>query len=161
MFERCTDPAKRAIFYTRCITLLADVPKITSIHLFGGLLWGEDSRAQTLFQLRERFPLWCPCPSKFAKLPKPGDETLTDHSKMILAWAVVEANRMEDYWIDTEHFLLGILRVPACRAAQYLAMAGLTLEAARKTITDNKPSRPDYGPVPRWWRIKARLLKLF
>ncbi len=48
-----------------------------------------------------------------------------------------------DYWIDTEHLLLGILRVPACRAARYLAMTGLTLAAARKTIEDNKPSRPE------------------
>jgi hypothetical protein len=40
-------------------------------------------------------------------------------------------------------------------------MAGLTLKAARKTIQENKSSCRDYGPVPRWWSIKARLLKLF
>jgi hypothetical protein len=42
-----------------------------------------------------------------------------------------------------------------------LAMAGLTLEAARKAIQENKSSRPDYGRVPRGWWIKARLLRFF
>jgi hypothetical protein len=80
---------------------------------------------------------------------------------MILAWTATEAAQLMDYWIDNEHLLLGILHVRPCTGARYLEMAGLTLDAARKTVQENKPSRPDYGRVPRWWRIKARLLKLW
>lgn len=162
MFERCTEPARRAIFYARAITLLSDAAEITSVDLLGGLLWEDDSRAETIFQLRERFPVWGGRPYKFAALPdRPDGPPLDKHSKMILAWTEMEATRMRDYWIDTEHLLLGILRVRKSPAAQYLAMTSLTLDAARKTIEDNKASRPHYGRVPRWWPIKAWLVRGF
>jgi hypothetical protein len=35
---------------------------------------------------------------------------------------------------------------------------GLTLTGARKSIKQNRHSRPVYGPVSLWWRIKNYLL---
>ena len=116
MFERYTEPARRAIFYARAVAVLNAAPAIDPSHQLYGLMWGGDSRAQTLFRLREVFPLVCGCP--------------------------------HDGWIDTEHLLLGILAEPACLAATHLRMAGITLKNARQIVVDNKPSRPDYGPVP-------------
>jgi ATP-dependent Clp protease ATP-binding subunit ClpA len=78
----------------------------------------------------------------------------------IFRQTIYEANHMDDYWMDTEHLLLGILLVPGCTAAQYLKRIGLTLEAARGTIQQNRSSRPDYGPVPRLWTLRSRVRKL-
>jgi hypothetical protein len=166
MFERCTEPARRAIFFARAIALLlSDGEKITSLDLLGGILWEDTSRAgngrvENMFHLEERFPHYRGGPSKFTALPERKDgPALTDSCKMILAWAEKEAGWMGDYWIDNEHLLLGILRVRECPAAQCLARTGLTLDAARKAVVANKPSRPDYGPVPLSWRIKNRLFR--
>jgi ATP-dependent Clp protease ATP-binding subunit ClpA len=151
MFERYTEPARRAIFYARAVAVLNAAPAIDPSHLLYGLMWGGDSRAQTLFRLREVFPLFCGCPHKFADLKavtQPEGPPLTYDSKKIVARAAMQADSLLDGWIDTEHLLLGILAEPACLAAKHLRMAGITLKNARQIVLDNKPSRPDYGPVP-------------
>jgi ATP-dependent Clp protease ATP-binding subunit ClpA len=111
----------------------------------------DGSRAQELFHLREFFPLYCGCPHKYASLkaaPEREGPPLTYAAKKIVAKAAMEADALHDHWIDTEHLLLGILAEPTCLAAQYLGMAGITLNDARRIVRENKHSRPDYGPVP-------------
>jgi hypothetical protein len=76
-----------------------------------------------LFRLREIFPLHCGCPKRFTSLesaPKSNPQ-LTDDAKRILARTAWEADAARDYWIDTEHLLLGILGEKTCLAAQHLA----------------------------------------
>jgi len=154
MFERYTEPARRAIFFARALALFSEAPEITSVDLLAALLWEDSSRAQTLFNLREYFPMYCGCPHKVAALPKgPDGPPLSPDSKQVLAWTASEANRLGDYWIDTEHLLLGLVRTQNCTASSYLGRIGLTARSVRKTIQVNKHSRPDYGPVSRWWRL--------
>ncbi len=163
MFKRYTWPAKRAIFYARCLTILAEAKRISSVDLLRGLLWGDDSRAQSMFELRERFPLYKGCPWKIAEFPKEvgkNEPALDGDCRLILAWAAAEANRMGDYWIDTEHLLLGILRVRSCTAAWYLERAGFNLRATREVIRDNSNLRPDYGTVPFFWPMWRVLILL-
>jgi ATP-dependent Clp protease ATP-binding subunit ClpA len=117
----------------------------------------DNSRANILFGLREHFPLHCGCPCKFAsyeEAPK-AKPVLTDDMKRILARTAREADSLRDYWIDTEHLLLGILAEPNCLAGQYLAKAGLNLKCARRTVVENMSSRPDYGPVSQWWNLQS------
>src|SRR5712672_3212600 len=120
MFERYTESARRAIFYARAVAVLNEASTIDSVHLLCGLMWGEDSRAQVLFGLREIFPLYRGCPHKSGNL-KPVTTVqgppLSDEGKKVVARAAPEANAMRDYWIDTEHLVLGILAEPACPAA--------------------------------------------
>ena len=159
MFERCTESARRAVYFAHFFALTSDRPEITSVDLLCSVLYGRDSRVQAIFQLREQFPLYNGCPSKYEKAPKPTVlPQLTTESKQILNWARVEANELRDYWIDTEHVLLGILRVRKCDSAKYLMRTGLTLSGARKSIKQNRHSRPAYGPVSRWWRLKNYLM---
>jgi ATP-dependent Clp protease ATP-binding subunit ClpA len=145
------------------LTLLSESSSITSVDLLASLLFDDDSRAQTVFQLRERFPMFHGCPYKFAKVPEPAGDgpPLAAYSKQVLAWTAHEATAMGDYWIDTEHLLLGLMRVKSCTAASYLARTGLTLKAAREAIKSNKLSRPTYGTAPRGWRLKSWLFKSF
>jgi ATP-dependent Clp protease ATP-binding subunit ClpA len=127
MFERYTESARRAIFYARAVTVLNGVPAIDSVHLLCGLMWGDDSRAQVLFRLREIFPMYRGCPHKFTDLKLATSvqgPPLWDDAKKVVARAAREANAMRDYWIDTEYLLLGILAEPACLAAQHLAKTG-------------------------------------
>jgi ATP-dependent Clp protease ATP-binding subunit ClpA len=152
MFERYTEPARRAIFFARALALFSEAPEITSVDLLAALLWEDNSRAQSLFNLREYFPMYCGCPHKVAALPKgPNGPSLSADSKQALAWTASEANRLGDYWIDTEHLLLGLVCTQNCAASSYLARIGLTAGSVRKTIRVNTASRPDYGRVSRWW----------
>jgi ATP-dependent Clp protease ATP-binding subunit ClpA len=153
MFERCSDPTRYAIFYARAVATLNDSPVIDSVHLLDGLMWKSESRAQVLFHLREVFPLHGGCPWKFASLETApqSNPLFTDDAKRILARTVWEADAARDYWIDTEHLLLGILGEKTCLAAQYLTRAGLARESVRRVIAENKATRPAYGPVPPWW----------
>ena len=67
---------------------MSERPYITSVDLLACLLFDNDSRVQTIFRLREHFPLYNGCPPKFAKMPEPQTgPALTDDSKMILATA--------------------------------------------------------------------------
>src|SRR5579864_3467603 len=98
MFERYTTSARRAIFFANYLALISERSQITSVDLLACLLFDDDSRAQTIFKLRNYFPLYNGCPSKFASMPKPPKgPLLTDDSKMILAWAAMEAAYLEDY----------------------------------------------------------------
>jgi ATP-dependent Clp protease ATP-binding subunit ClpA len=159
MFKRCTESARRAVYFAHFFAVVSDRPEITSVDLLCSLLYGSDSRVQAIFQLRDQFPLYNGCPYKYEKAPKPTVlPQLTAESKQILNWTQVEANELRDYWIDTEHMLLGILRVRQCNATTFLLRTGLTLADARKLIKQNRHSRPTYDPVPLWWRIKNYLM---
>jgi ATP-dependent Clp protease ATP-binding subunit ClpC len=149
MFERYTEPARRAIFYARAIAIINNAPMIDSTHLLWGLMWPDTSRAQVLFGLREKFPQYRRRPQHSLLIAtwKSHDLRLTDEVKKTLAYAAMEADAMGDAWVDTDHLLLGILRESVCQAAQQLTAAGLTLEKSRPVVVENRSSRPDYGPV--------------
>jgi Clp amino terminal domain, pathogenicity island component len=157
VYERYADPARRAIFFSLWYSRLGESPAADSVHLLKGLMYDETFRANTMFRLREHFVLHCSCPSKFATCEEVPEikPVLADDVKRILARTGWEADALRDYWIDTEHFVLGILAEPSCRAAQYLAKAGLTLNDSRCAVVENKISRPDYGPVPDLWSVQS------
>jgi ATP-dependent Clp protease ATP-binding subunit ClpA len=112
-------------------------------------MWPDTSRAQVLFRLREKFPQYRERPqhSLLITTLKSKDLHLTDEVKKTLAYAAMEADAIGDAWVDTDHMLLGILRESDCQAAQQLTAAGLTVENVRSVVIENRPSRPDYGPV--------------
>ena len=149
MFERYTEPARRAIFFAHAIAIIDNGPMIDSTHLLWGLMWPDTSRAQLLFRLREKFPQYHRRPrhSLLSTTLKSKGLNLTDEGKRILARAAMEADAMGDAWVDTDHLLLGILCESDCQAAQQLTAAGLTLENTRPVVMQNRSSRPDYGPV--------------
>ena len=66
---------------------------------------------------------------------------------------------MKEFWIDTEHLLLGILAEPSCSAAKNLAKAGINLESAQQIILINKTSRPEYRLSSDWAPISSPSLK--
>jgi ATP-dependent Clp protease ATP-binding subunit ClpC len=159
VYERYTESARRAVFFAVWHSRLREAKKIDTVDLLRGLMHDDNSRVNTVFGLSEQFPFRCGCPSKFVtpdQVPE-FDPVLTKEVKRILAWTAREADDIRDYWIDSEHLVLGTLRESRCMAAQFLARAGLTLEKARRTLIQNKDSRPDYGPVPQLWAVQSPL----
>jgi ATP-dependent Clp protease ATP-binding subunit ClpC len=151
MFERYSLPSRRAIFFAREAALRAGSPEIDSMHLISGLTQEKSSSANVLFKLPERFP------DKAARIHAiegtRGKNTirLTDDCKRILAYTAEEANRMDDYWIDTDHLVLGILREGNCAAAIRLEATGLTINQARAQVACSAQEHHDYGEAPVWW----------
>ena len=160
MFERYVPQARRAIFFAALAAALENA-YIGSEHLLVGLLCDADSRANTLFRLRELLPERVAVIAGFNSVyPLTKTPTLADDCKRILAWTAFEAGKLNDYWIDTEHLLLGILKDQSA-AAHRLNNVGVDLAMARQLVANNKPSRPDYGTIPRFWRLKERVVAFF
>ena len=147
MFERYTEPARLTIFYARAVAFSTRTPSIEPIHLLQGLMWRDTFRANVLFDLRRRFPQYVTLKETtlWASIRK--ELPLTLEAKKILGRSVIEADVMGDAWVDTDHLLLGILCEAESQAAQQLIKAGITLESARAVALQNRPSRPDYGPI--------------
>lgn len=115
MFERYTDHAKRAIFFARYEAQQFGSKRIEPAHLLLGLLYDSQSSANLLFRLiqhancfrvkiEREYPPVTPLPQT-AELP------LSNPNKRVLAYAAEEASRLGSEPIDTQHLILGMLRV--------------------------------------------------
>jgi ATP-dependent Clp protease ATP-binding subunit ClpA len=153
MFQRYTPSSRRAIFFARETAMTTGASVINSEHILLGLLVGEDFRANTLFHLRELLPVHAASQSNLKHHPVGGKEPpLSKDGKRALAYSAEEASLLEDYWIDTDHLVLGILRERGCAGAEILAHVGIQIETARQIVASNKTSRPDLGRSPvLWW----------
>ncbi len=63
-------------------------------------------------------------------------ERFTDRARKVMRLANQEAQRWNHEYIDTQHLLLGLLRVPEGVGAQVLMKLGLKLEDVRKEVLD-------------------------
>jgi hypothetical protein len=94
----------------------------------------EFTRVNRLFHLSERLPEVTVRIRALTKFPQPRDIPLAKESKRILAQAAVEANRLNDYWIDTDHLMLGILCQESSVGAALIHGGGVEINGAREFI---------------------------
>ena len=152
MFGRYTDQCKRVIFFAQQTALCGRATAIDSGHLLLGLLSEGGTRADALFRLRDLFPEETAKQTNLIKQNSlKGTIPLTVDGKRTVAFTAREANGLRDYWIDTEHLVLGILREGENQAAGRLRAAGLELETARQRVVKNKCSRPPQPNPVLWW----------
>src|SRR5512138_2546504 len=139
MFERYTEKARRVIFFARYEASQFGAPAIEPEHLLLGLMREDKTltgrffpRAQVSIEsirkeiegrtlLREKI-------STSVELP------LAPETKMVLAYAHEESDRLQHRHIGTEHLLLGLLREERSMAAEILYERGLRLNAVRDEI---------------------------
>jgi Clp amino terminal domain, pathogenicity island component/SnoaL-like domain len=138
MFERCTEKARRVIFFACYEASQYGSPYIETEHLLLGLLredsWlvrrflGPDSvvanirtEIEELIPPRERI-------STSVEVP------LTEECKRLLNFAAEESERLAQRHIDTGHLLLGILRVEGSLASRLLRDRGVKPEAVREQL---------------------------
>src|SRR4026209_2515335 len=139
MFERYTEKARRVIFFARYEASQFGAPAIEPEHLLLGLMREDKTltgrffpRAQVSIEsirkeiegrtlLREKI-------STSVELP------LAPETRLVLAYAHEESDRLQHRHIGTEHLLLGLLREERRMAAEILYERGLRLNAVRDEI---------------------------
>jgi ATP-dependent Clp protease ATP-binding subunit ClpA len=159
MFNRYPPPSRRVIFFAREAALHAGSEAIDSSHLLTDLLAEQSTAEGALFHLCDLLPKDAAKAKALTKFPHPRDIPLAAESKNILRYAAEEANDLDDYWIDTDHLVLGMLRQRECLVATKLNGVGLQLEAARKTCAAHQESRDGYGPVPALWSLSRPITR--
>jgi len=139
MFERYTEKARRVIFFARYEASQFGAPAIEPEHLLLGLMREDKTLTGRFFPrasvsiesirkeiegrtlLREKI-------STSVELP------LAPETKLVLAYAHEESERLQHRHIGTEHLLLGLLRGDRSMAAEILYERGLRLNAVRDEI---------------------------
>lgn len=139
MFERCTEKARRVIFFGRYEASQFGSPYIETEHLLLGL-FREDkalthrclhsqANVKSIRNQIEAHTTFREKTSTSVDLP------LSNESKRVLAYAAEEADRLSDTHIGTEHLLLGLLRESRSFAAQLLNSQGVSLDKTREIIS--------------------------
>jgi ATP-dependent Clp protease ATP-binding subunit ClpC len=147
MFERYTEEARRAIFFSAWEARQAASAYIEPEHLLLSLTHDANSKANHLFALtapadnfRKQWglPIWV-----MEQAPNSNHIPLSNPSKRVLAYAAEEADQLASKAIGTEHLLLGLLREKKSDVPDALAAAGIDLRSARNRI------RQELGlPIP-------------
>jgi hypothetical protein len=157
-FVRYTDAAKRVIYFARLEANHRDADSITPEHILAGLTWESDSTLADIAPLKEltvnlRARTEIPhFPSTSFPYLRDRDIPLNDTGKITLAYAVQEANRDGQYWLDCHHLLRGLLRF-SNGAAGALHEVGIDLKSVRAGAKLHRRRHPSM-PVPKWGYLK-------
>jgi hypothetical protein len=141
MFERFTEPARRAIFFARFEASVFGSPYIESEHLLLGLLRDdpvirtnlpvEAIRKQVERLIRRGKPL-----STSVDLP------LSSEAKRVIAYCAEIAEIFHHPHIDCIHLLFGLTRVEQSLAARVLGDHGFTMKQADDLVRTSPPAVP-------------------
>ncbi|HUN88915.1 MAG TPA: Clp protease N-terminal domain-containing protein [Terriglobales bacterium] len=165
MFKRYTEPARRAIYFTRLEAQMRGEAPISVAHLLAGLTWDSDTRVERVAGLRSRsaelhgivgLPHF---PTTASPYDSKTDLPLNDDAKKTLAYAAEEAERDRQFWIDTDHVLRGILRFQNA-TGEALEKAGFELDQLRmasdKDRKENPPQKSPAFPLLRVLRLRYK-----
>ena len=120
-FERYTEASQRACDFARQQACDRGDTTVTVSDLLAGLSVDEGTRAERIGSLKANafYLRWLSglpaLPSHFATRETRAEECEADfdpETKRALAFAVAEADRDREYWIDSDHLLRGLLRFP-------------------------------------------------
>jgi hypothetical protein len=152
MFERFTEQARRVIFFARFEATNYGSYYIESEHLLLGVLredrgmakWfpGQKNAEPDIRAEIERRITRGERVSTYVEVP------LTTECKTILKLAVDAAERLGHRLVETEHLLIGILRVEASLAAQILLARGLRPQSIQEQLAKE--------PIPKY-RASAKM----
>jgi hypothetical protein len=144
MFERYTEKARRVIFFARYEASQYGSPEIDTEHLLLGLIredkalyrWLPKTDLQTIRQRVDEHSTKRPPTSTAVDLP------LTNTAKRVLKHAAVEAERLANKYIGTEHLLLGLLDEDSF-AAELLREGGADAAKLRMHYAEqSQPTKP-------------------
>jgi ATP-dependent Clp protease ATP-binding subunit ClpC len=138
MFERYTEKARRAIFFSRYEASQFGSPYIETEHLLLGVL-REDKALTHRFlhglgsveSIRKQIEN---ATTIREKVSTSVDLPLSDESRRVLVYAADEADKLAHKQIGTEHLLLGLLCEEKSFAGQLLHEHGVRLERARDEL---------------------------
>jgi ATP-dependent Clp protease ATP-binding subunit ClpC len=151
MFERYTEKSRRVVFFARYEASCQSAEKISTAHLLLGLVREGGSRAEAVGSLKDNAAQIQNALDISISTYKPDKASLmremplNDNSKKVLAYAAQEADIDQEYWIDTDHLLRGILRFPN-EATAALQSISLDLNKARDASKRNRADFPSKSP---------------
>lgn len=152
MFERYTELARRVIFSARYEASQSGSPLIETEHLLLGLLREDRTLAETFFGSPNALgDVWKKIEPSRKKSSAPVDLPLSKESKVAIAAAATEADRLSSNTISTEHLLLGLLHARTGLASQILREYDLELAPVREHLKKHRhaPSlAQDYEEPP-------------
>ena len=139
MFERYTEHARRALFFSREEVTLQGGASIEPGHLLLGLIREEGHVAAEVLHATHLSPglLRKEVERESASLssvPLSAEIPFSTSSKKVLQFAAEEADRLSHPDIGPEHLLLGLLREADSTVASMLSRHGLDLSAARSEV---------------------------
>jgi hypothetical protein len=131
VFERYSEKARRAIFYSRYEACDFGSPTIEAEHLVLGMLRetpglfiavdGTPKASVIGEAIRSRLP-------QATRIPNSSDVPLSAECKLIIVKATEEADRRKSRIVDVEHLVVALLRLPNCPAVRALHESGITLD---------------------------------
>ena len=137
MFERYTESARRALFFSRYEASELGGRSIETEHLLLGLLRagkGVTSRLFTDAKISYEPVRGTLEAGAGEKTPTSVEVPFSKETKRILDHTVEEADRLQHSYIGTEHLLLGLLREDQSIAGGILSRYGMRLEAVREQL---------------------------
>jgi ATP-dependent Clp protease ATP-binding subunit ClpC len=157
MFERYTELARRALFYSRYEASELGRRSIETEHLLLGLLRagkGVTSRLFTDAKMSYEPVRGTLETGAGEKIPTSVEIPFSDETKRVLDHTVEEADRLRHSYIGTEHLLLGLLHEDQSIACGILGGYGMRLEAVREQLVillnestaPSVPATPKLGP---------------
>jgi ATP-dependent Clp protease ATP-binding subunit ClpA len=153
--ERFTEATSRAIHFAQSESLRRGASATTVADLLAGLGVDENSRAERIGSLKVnafylRWLVGLPAlPARAEQSIESGQENqqsqleLDIEAKRALGFAVMEADRDREYWIDSDHLLRGILRFPN-RAHFAILKLELDLHSARAASKADRQKFPSH-----------------
>jgi ATP-dependent Clp protease ATP-binding subunit ClpA len=149
--ERYTEPTLRALQFASQEAQLRGDAAISVSDLLAGLSYDEATRAERVGNLKANasYLRWLTTSPQLPPRSAAHEEIhpqLDSDAHKALSFAVLEADRDREYWIDSDHLLRGLLRFPN-KADFALLKTELTLESARKkSRIDRETFLPDENP---------------
>jgi ATP-dependent Clp protease ATP-binding subunit ClpC len=145
MLERYTERARRVLFFARYEAGELGCASIGTEHLLLGLIRDGKGLTSEVFA-RAHLPLEAIrdeiTRSKGLHLGESVEIRFSAETLELLnTLAPEEANRLNDHYVGSEHFLLGLLRDERTVAGSILASHGLQLDAVRQEIVALKGAR--------------------
>jgi len=150
--ERYTEPTCLVLEFAREEAQQRGATEITVGDLLAGLMVEEGSRAERVGRLKSnafylRWLAGLPALPALALEEADLDSIRPDfETRRALAFAVLEADRDREYWIDSDHVLRGLLRFPN-KADFALLKTELSLDSARMASRkDREQYLPEQNP---------------
>lgn len=138
MFERYNEKARRVIFFARYEAGQYGSRQIGTEHILLGVMREGQTLMRQLLgpdadpgQIRTEIEKVI---TKGETFSTSVEVPLSGESKKVLQFAAEEAERLGNWYIATEHFLLGILRVDGSLAARILKERGAQLAPLREKV---------------------------
>jgi len=159
MFERFTEKARRTVFFARDEASQLGSQEIPSEHLLLGLL--RDDKAVLRHLLLQidyesvRNEIVARVQPGDLKLPLNVDLPLAEDAKLVLKFAMEEADRLNARHIGTEQLLLGMLRDAESPSAKILVRFGADLESLQKKTVELRERFAVYENVAPYSHVRV------